>query len=40
VLDFVELEPGQFNFIFTPQAEAVDKPAKACGNGGCSGCAK
>jgi iron-sulfur cluster assembly protein len=40
VLDFVELEPGQFNFIFTPEGEAADKPAKACGNGGCNGCAK
>jgi iron-sulfur cluster assembly protein len=40
VLDFVELEPGQFNFIFTPEAQADDKPAKACGNGGCNGCAK
>lgn len=39
VLDFVELEPGQFNFIFTPESEAAEKPAKACGNGGCSGCA-
>lgn len=38
VLDFVELEPGQFNFIFTPQADAAEKPAKACGNGGCNGC--
>jgi iron-sulfur cluster assembly protein len=38
VLDFVELEPGQFNFIFTPETEAAEKPAKACGNGGCSGC--
>jgi iron-sulfur cluster assembly protein len=38
VLDFVELEPGQFNFIFAPEAELADKPAKACGNGGCSGC--
>ena len=39
VLDFVELEPGRFNFIFTPEAEAAGKPAKACGNGGCNGCA-
>ena len=38
VLDFVELEPGQFNFIFTPEAEVADKPAKACGSGGCSTC--
>jgi iron-sulfur cluster assembly protein len=40
VLDFVELEPGQFNFIFRPESEAADRPAKACGNGGCTGCAK
>ncbi len=38
VLDFVELEPGHFTFIFTPEAAAADKPAKACGNGGCGGC--
>ena len=37
-LDFVELDPGQFNFIFAPKSEAAEKPAKACGNGGCSGC--
>ena len=48
VLDFVELEPGRFNFIFTPEAEAAEKPAKACGSGsgsgsgsgGCNGCSK
>ena len=40
VLDFVELEPGQFNFIFTPEAQAAEKPAKACGSGGCNGCSK
>lgn len=39
VLDFVELEPGRFEFIFAPESEAAEKPAKACGNGGCSGCA-
>ena len=40
VLDFVEIEPGQFNFIFADQASAsADMPAKACGNGGCNGCA-
>ena len=41
VLDFVEIEPGQFNFIFTPEAavDAADKPAKACGSGGCNNCA-
>lgn len=40
VLDFVELEPGRFDFIFVPEAEVTEKPAKACGNGGCSGCSK
>ena len=40
VLDYVELEPGQFNFIFTAEAVAAENPAKACGNGGCSGCSK
>lgn len=43
VLDFVELEPGRFDFIFAPEADLADadgKPAKACGNGGCNGCAK
>ena len=45
VLDFVEIAPGRFNFIFNPEAAdaaeaAADKPAKkACGSGGCSGCA-
>jgi len=42
VLDFVEIEPGTFNFIFSPEAAdaaGADKPAKACGNGGCNGCA-
>ncbi len=39
VLDFVEIEPGSFNFIFADQeAAGADTPAKACGNGGCNGC--
>lgn len=38
VLDFVELEPGRFDFVFMPEAQAPEKPAKACGNGGCNGC--
>ena len=38
VLDFVELEPGQFNFIFATEETASERPAKACGNGGCNGC--
>lgn len=39
VLDFVEIEPGSFNFIFATEEAASEKPAKACGNGGCNGCA-
>ncbi len=40
VLDFVELEPGAFNFIFIPAS--ADTPAAApaaagCGSGGCVG---
>jgi iron-sulfur cluster assembly protein len=40
VLDFVELEPGQFNFIFVNQRqEAQDAPGscapQGCGSGGC-----
>ncbi len=38
VLDFVEIEPGSFNFIFATGETASERPAKACGNGGCSGC--
>jgi iron-sulfur cluster assembly protein len=38
VLDFVEIEPGSFNFIFKPEDAATERPAKACGSGGCSGC--
>lgn len=41
VLDFVELEPGQFNFIFVNQRqEAQDAGGcapKGCGSGGCGG---
>ncbi len=48
VLDFVELAPGEFNFIFIPPATAAQEaapeadpeaaPARGCGSGGCSGC--
>jgi iron-sulfur cluster assembly protein len=45
VLDFVELEPGQFNFIFVSQQLVAQAPAASgcstggggggCGSGGC-----
>lgn len=42
VLDYVEIEPGRFDFVFIPAPEDVvpgaPAAAKACGNGGCSGC--
>jgi len=38
VLDFVELEPGNFNFIFMPIDAMSEPQAKACGSGGCNGC--
>ncbi|MDP3699375.1 MAG: hypothetical protein Q8R72_00555 [Hylemonella sp.] len=35
-LDFVELEPGQYNFIFVQQeAETAGSSAGGCGTGGC-----
>jgi iron-sulfur cluster assembly protein len=38
-LDYVELEPGRFDFVFVPDG-AVDEPppAAGCGSGGCSRC--
>jgi iron-sulfur cluster assembly protein len=36
-LDFVELEPGSFNFIFIA-ADATEEPTRGCGSGGCSSC--
>jgi iron-sulfur cluster assembly protein len=40
VLDFVELEPGEFNFIFAPTAAEPAPAPKAggCGGGGCGSC--
>lgn len=37
-LDFVEVEPGRFDFVFVPAVEAPAPAAKACGSGGCSRC--
>jgi iron-sulfur cluster assembly protein len=36
LLDYVEVEPGRFDFVFVPS----DVPAapSACGSGGCKGC--
>jgi len=46
VLDYVEVEPGRFDFVFIPPADdaGVDcgagapKARDACGSGGCAGC--
>jgi iron-sulfur cluster assembly protein len=38
VLDFVELSPGAFHFVFIPPQPATGAAAPACGSGGCSGC--
>lgn len=39
VLDFVELEPGQHNFIFINQQSAFEtSSAGGCGSGGCGSC--
>lgn len=37
VLDFVELEPGEFGFVFLPQAPAP-RTAGGCGGGRAGGC--
>lgn len=41
VLDYVELEPGEFNFIFIDgsQSQGTPEPASSggCASGGCSG---
>lgn len=42
-LDFVELKPGEFQFIFINPNEAAPPPAETrarggCGSGGCSSC--
>ncbi len=43
VLDWVELEPGAFSFIFIPPTALSPEPASVpdagCGSGGCGGCA-
>ena len=35
VLDFVELEPGQYNFIFVQQEAEMAGSGGGCGTGGC-----
>jgi iron-sulfur cluster assembly protein len=38
-LDFVELEPGDFNFIFVDSRLAADTASSgSCSTGGCGGC--
>lgn len=42
VLDFVELNPGEFNFIFIDALQAASAPpepvSQGCGSGGCGSC--
>lgn len=41
LLDYVELQPGEFNFIFIDGRQSQDAaeqaPSGGCGSGGCSG---
>ncbi|MDR3370500.1 hypothetical protein [Rhodoferax sp.] len=37
-LDFVELQPGQVNFIFIDESLSEPTSAGHCGSGGCSNC--
>ncbi len=37
-LDFVELEPGQFGFVFVPQAAPRRGGCGSCGGGSCGTC--
>jgi iron-sulfur cluster assembly protein len=37
-LDFVEMEPGQFSFIFVPQAAPKRGGCGSCGGGSCGTC--
>ena len=38
LLDFVELEPGRYEFVFIADSDAAAPPAAGCGSGGCSSC--
>jgi iron-sulfur cluster assembly protein len=37
-LDFVELEPGQFSFVFVPRATPQRAGCGSCSSGGCGTC--
>jgi iron-sulfur cluster assembly protein len=37
-LDYVELEPGRFDFIFIAYDAAAQAPTRGCGQGGCNRC--
>ena len=38
MLDFVEVEPGRFGFVFVPQDNEPAAPSGGCGSGGCGRC--
>jgi iron-sulfur cluster assembly protein len=42
LLDFVELEPGEFNFVFIPSnhpsCSATEPSSSGCASGACNGC--
>jgi iron-sulfur cluster assembly protein len=42
VLDFVEVEPGRFDFVFLPASALDAAPAAggSCGTGGCGSCSR
>jgi iron-sulfur cluster assembly protein len=38
-LDFVEVQPGEFQFVFTPGcSKPTTAKSKGCGSGGCGSC--
>ena len=38
LLDFAEIEPGHFDFVFIADGAVAAPPPAGCGSGGCSSC--